>query len=227
MATRTMSQDTLRAQDNTTARPARARVRLLTWLPPLLLIVASVLLIASIAFPYWGMILEAPQYPGGLQMRLFVNRMEGNPDTRLDEVREIDNLNHYIGMRSMYDAAPIERAIAIPGIIGMVIALGVVAFVRRRWLWLLAIPPLIFPVIFLADLGLWMRYYGMNLDPTAPLSSSIRPFAPVILGDSVIGQFRTVAYVDVGWYMATAAAILVLIALLVRLYASRRAGEAG
>jgi hypothetical protein len=226
MATRIMSQNNLSAHSDAAAGTPRARLLILRWLPPLLLMAAAALLIVSISFPYWGMILEAPQYPGGLQMRLFVNRMEGNPDTLLDEVREIDNLNHYIGMRSMYDAAPIERAIAIPGIIGMVIALGVVAFVRRRWLWLLAFPALAFPIIFLADLGLWMRYYGMNLDPHAPLSTSIHPFAPRILGDSVIGQFRTVAYVDTGWYMATAAAVLVLTALLLRLYASRRAGEA-
>jgi copper chaperone NosL len=224
MATRTMSQTHPIVQPQT-ALNKDVRARLLRWLPPLMMITASVLLVASIAFPYWGMTLEAPQYPGGLTMRLFVNRMAGDPDTRLDEVREIDNLNHYIGMRSMYDAAPIERAIAIPGIIGMVIALGVVAFIRRRWLWLLAIPVLHFPAIFLADLGLWLRYYGLNLDPTAPLSSSIRPFAPTVLGESVIGQFKTVAYVDTGWLMAAGAAVLVIIALLLRLIEARRTAE--
>jgi copper chaperone NosL len=220
MATQTMHPTkTTTRQD--TAQPA-TRARLWRWLPPLLLSVASVLLVVSIAFPYWGMILEAPQYPGGLKMRLFVNYMAGDDTTRLDEVREIDNLNHYIGMRSMYDAAPIERAIAIPGIITMVIALGIFAFVRRRWTWLLALPPLAFPVVFLADLAFWLNYYGQNLDPYAPLSTSIRPFTPAVLGESTIGQFRTVAYVDTGWLLAVAAALLVLAALVIRFVAARR-----
>lgn len=219
MATQTMNQPHTATQQESTKTISRSRV--LRWLPSLLLIVASVLMIASIAFPYWGMILDAPQYPGGLKMRLFVNYITGNEDTRLDEVREIDSLNHYIGMKSMYDAAPIERAIAIPAMIAMIIGLGIVAFFRRRWLWLLALPAVAFPFIYLADLGLWMRYYGQNLDPYAPLSSSIQPFVPPVLGESVIGQFKTVAYVDTGWFMAAGAALLVVTALVIRLLEAR------
>ncbi|HRF94935.1 MAG TPA: hypothetical protein PLZ51_07070, partial [Aggregatilineales bacterium] len=45
---------------------------LLKWIPHILLSIASVLLLVSISLPYWGMILEAPQYPGGLEIHLFV-----------------------------------------------------------------------------------------------------------------------------------------------------------
>ncbi len=186
-------------------------------LPPVFFLAAAVLLVVSIAFPYWGMVLEAPQYPGGLQMRVFVNDMTGDDDPRLDEVREIDGLNHYIGMKSLYDAAAFERSIAIPGLIIMVAALGVVAFWRRRWTWLLALPAVGFPFIFLGDLAYWLNHYGQNLDPYAPLSSAIQPFTPPILGEGVIGQFKTVAYVDTGWYLALAAGVLVVAGLLVRL----------
>lgn len=224
-----MATQTMRQIEHTTQAEAQKQAisqRILKWLPLLLMGAASLLLLVSIAFPYWGMVLEAPQYPGGLTMRLFVNRMAGDENTQLDEVREIDSLNHYIGMRSMYDAAPIERAIAIPGIIAMVISLGIVAFIRRRWVWLLAVPALAFPVVFLADLAFWLNLYGQNLDPYAPLSNSIRPFTPAVLGESMIGQFRTLAYVDTGWWMALAAAALVLVALVLRFFAGRRA-EAG
>lgn len=192
------------------------------WFSGLLFVAAAILLVVSIAFPYWGMVLDAPQYPGGLMMRLFVNRMEGDPDTRLDEVREIDGLNHYIGMASMYDAATIEKAIAIPGIVFMVVALSINALLRRRWLWLLVIPAILFPVVFLADLAFWLNYYGQNLDPTAPLSSSIRPFTPAVLGESTIGQFKTLAYVDTGWMMASAAAVMTGLALLIRMLDERK-----
>ncbi|MBK8024945.1 MAG: cytochrome C [Chloroflexi bacterium] len=186
-------------------------------MPAGLLLIAAVLLVVSIASPYWGLVLQAPQYPGGLQMRVFVNYMTGDEDPRLDEVREIDGLNHYIGMKSLYEAAAFERSIALPGVIVMIATLGVVAFLNRRWVWLLALPTIAFPFVFLCDLAYWLNNYGQNLDPYAPLSSAIRPFTPPILGEGVIGQFKTIAYVDTGWYLAAGAAGLVVIALLIRL----------
>lgn len=207
---------------NTANRPSQAiSRRWLKWLPSLFFLVAAVLLIVSISFPYWGLVLEAPQYPGGLQMRVFVNSMTGDEDPKLDEVREIDGLNHYIGMASLYEAAKTERSIALPAVILMVGLLVVAAVWRRRWTWLLAVPALVFPVVFLADLGLWMRYYGQNLDPYAPLSSAIQPFVPPILGEGVIGQFKTVAYVDIGWYIIAAGSLLIIAALLLKLVAGR------
>lgn len=214
MATQTMSQTETLSEDK---RSEKLAPRLLKWGPTALMLVAAVMLIVSIAFPYWGLVLEAPQYPGGLQMRVFVNYMTGDEDPQLDEVREIDGLNHYIGMQSLYDAAAFERSIAIPGVISMVVLLGIVAFLRRRWLWLLAVPAIAFPFVFLGDLAYWMNNYGQNLDPYAPLSSAIAPFTPPVIGEGVIGQFKTVAYVDTGWYIAVAAGVLVVLALLIRL----------
>ncbi|HRF94934.1 MAG TPA: hypothetical protein PLZ51_07065, partial [Aggregatilineales bacterium] len=70
---------------------------------------------------------------------------------------------------------------------------------------------------FLGDLAFWLNYYGQNLDPYAPLSSSIKPFTPMVLGESTIGQFKTIAYVDSGWSLSVVAAGLVLTGLLFRL----------
>lgn len=208
-----MNQTDVNPQNTVSTRSNR---RLAAWLPPGLLLLAVILLLASIAFPYWGLVLEAPQYPGGLEMRVFVNYMTGDEDPQLDEVHEIDGLNHYIGMQSLYDAAAFERSVALPGVIAMAVFLVVVAFWRRRWVWILGIPVLAFPFIFLGDLAFWLNNYGQNLDPYAPLSSAIHPFTPPILGEGVIGQFKTIAYVNTGWYMALVAAGLVLVALLIR-----------
>lgn len=222
MASQTMSQPETRSEPkhSDTAVP-----RVLKWLPAGLMLLAAILLVASIAFPYWGLVLEAPQYPGGLQMRVFVNRMTGDEDPRLDEVREIDGLNHYIGMQSLYDAAAFERSIAIPAIIIMVVLLAAAAFLRRRWSWVLALPAIGFPFVFLGDLAFWMNNYGQNLDPYAPLSSAIEPFTPTMLGEGVIGQFRTIAYLDTGWYLAFGAVVLIIAALFIRLLSSRAASR--
>ena len=195
------------------------------WLPSLAFVAAAVLLLISISQPYWGLVLQAPQYPGGLQMRVFVNNMTGDEDPRLDEVHEIDGLNHYIGMKSLYDAAEFERSIAIPVVILMVVLLIVAAIWQRRWTWLLTIPALTFPFVFLADLAFWMTTYGQNLDPYAPLSSAIQPFTPPILGEGVIGQFSTVAYVDTGWYIIFTGTILIAVGLVIRFVSKRSAAR--
>jgi copper chaperone NosL len=214
MVTNTMSPTGSKtAQD----APAVASHRWLNWLPSALLLGAAVLMIVSIGLPYWGLVLQAPQYPGGLQLRVFVNNMTGDADPKLDEVREIDGLNHYIGMKSLYEAAKFERSIAIPAVIIMIGLLLVAAFWRRRWTWILTVPALTFPFVFLGDLAFWMNNYGQNLDPYAPLSSAIHPFTPPILGEGIIGQFKTVAYVDSGWYIIVVGSVLILAALLIKL----------
>ncbi len=224
MTTKVMSPTGSNANNRTSLTASRRWVK---WLPSAFFLVAAVLLIVSIAVPYWGLVLEAPQYPGGLRVRVFVNYMTGDEDPKLDEVHEIDGLNHYIGMQSLYEAAKFERSIAIPAVIAMIILLVVAALWRRRWTWLLAIPALSFPVVFLVDLGFWMNYYGQNLDPSAPLSSAIHPFSPPVLGEGVIGQFKTIAYVDTGWYIIVVGSILIATALLIKLVSNRTAQAKG
>lgn len=214
------------SKSNAAAKPAqRSTSRLLKWLPSAFFLIAAILMIVSISLPYWGLVLQAPQYPGGLQMRVFVNNMTGDADPRLDEVREIDGLNHYIGMKSLYDAAKFERSIAIPAVIIMVGLLVVAAFWQRRWTWLLSIPALTFPFVFLADLAFWMTNYGQNLDPYAPLSSAIQPFTPPILGEGVIGQFSTIANVDIGWYIIFTGTVLIAVGLALKLIDKLRAAR--
>lgn len=211
----------------TTSADTRTRLSIVRWLPSALWIAAALLLVISINQPYWGMVLEAPQYPGGLEMRAFVNYLTGDEDPRRDEVREIDGLNHYIGMKSLLEAAKIERAIALPAVYVMAGLLLVAALLRRKWLWLLTLPAALFPFIFLADLAFWLAYYGQNLDPYAPLSSAIQPFTPPILGEGVIGQFRTIARVETGWLLAVAASLCIAAAIILSLIDNRRAKARG
>ena len=72
----------------------------------------------------------------------------------------------------------------------------------RRWVVLLVLPALLFPIIFLVDLQFWMANFGQNLDPTAPLSSSVDPFVPPVLFEGKIAQFSTVAGPDIGLWLA-------------------------
>ncbi|MFG0306735.1 MAG: cytochrome C [Phycisphaerales bacterium JB040] len=180
--------------------------------PGFLLLVARVLLLVSLFLPYWHMELQAPQYPAGLHMTAYLNALTG-------DVAEIDGLNHYIGMRSLYEAAAIERAVGVFVMIAFVVMLELAAYVHTRWAALLVAPVVLFPAVFLIDLHLWMRHFGLNLDPHAPLSNAVKPFVPTALGRGGIGQFVTIATPGVGLILACVASVVLVGAL----YFHRRA----
>ena len=174
--------------------------------PGFLLLMARVLLLVSLFLPYWHMELQAPQYPNGLHMTAHLNHLSG-------DVAEIDGLNHYIGMKSLYEAAEIERKVGVFVMIAFVVLLELAAFVHSRWAVLLVLPVVMFPVVFLVDLQLWMRHFGLNLDPAAPLSSAIKPFVPTAMGKGGIGQFVTIATPGVGLILATVASCVLIAAM--------------
>ena len=171
-------------------------------LPTVLFLTAAILLIASIFLPYWKMTLHAPQYPKGLSVQAYVNRLTG-------DVAEIDGLNHYIGMRPLEEAAQLERSLSIAAIVGISLLVVAAIFIHSPFAAMLTLPALLFPVIFLGDMYYWLRNFGLNLDPKAPLSSAIDPFVPPILGEGLIAQFRTVAQVQSGFFLALAASIAI------------------
>ncbi|MBZ0309847.1 MAG: cytochrome C [Anaerolineae bacterium] len=197
---------------------------------PGLLLVSAALLLLSVSYPYWTMHLDAPQYDyrNGLDIEVYVNEMKGK-DPKFDELRELNNLNHYIGMRQLDEAAEFERSIAMPSVITFLVLLVIAAVLLRfkpRWAWLLTLPPLFFPFIFVGDLYYWLRDSGQNLDPSAPFSSSIKPFTPTLIGEGVVGQFATSAQLATGWYFALAAALCILAALVITAVFSRMSKRA-
>ncbi|MEI2691939.1 MAG: cytochrome C [Anaerolineae bacterium] len=175
-------------------------------LPTAFFLLAALLLVVSIFLPYWELTLNAPQYPKGLAVQAFLNDLEG-------DVAEIDGLNHYIGMRPLAEAATFEKSISVIGVVVMALLILGAVFVHSRWAALLALPALLFPVIFLVDLQFWLANFGQNLDPTAPLSSSVKPFIPPVLFTGRIAQFSTTAAPGPGLWLAIGASILILIGL--------------
>jgi hypothetical protein len=176
-------------------------------LPTILLGTAAVLLLISIFLPYWQMTLNAPQYPAGLEVEVYVNRLTG-------DVAEIDGLNHYIGMRPLGEAAQLERAVSMVAVVFLVLLVLAAIFIHSPLAALLALPAILWPIIFVGDMYYWMRHFGTNLDPSAPLSSSIEPFVPPILGSGMVGQFETVASFEIGLWLAFLAAGLIIAGLI-------------
>lgn len=181
-------------------------------LPIIFFLIAALLLIVSIFFPYWKMTLQAPQYPKGLSITAYINKLTG-------DVGEIDGLNHYIGMRPLAEAAQLERSLSIAAVSVLSLLLVAAIFIHSKFAVFLALPAILYPFIFLGDMYFWLRNFGLNLDPTAPLSNAIKPFVPPILGVGKLAQFVTIAQVQSGFYLALLASISILIGL----YFQRRA----
>jgi uncharacterized membrane protein len=81
-------------------------------------------------------------------------------------------------------------------------------------------------VVFLADLYYWLRDSGLNLDKSAPFSSSIHPFVPSLLGEGEVGQFATKAWLGTGWYLIAVGSLCILLALGISFWQWRRAQPA-
>jgi hypothetical protein len=168
----------------------------------------AVLFVLSFFRPWWGFWLYAPQYPGGLRLEISLTGMTG-------DVKEIDLLNHYIGMGHLEDAAPTERQLAGYGVAAIAtITVALLLGAGKRLNKLVAIPALAFPVMFLADSFYWLYSFGHRLNPRAPLK--IGTFTPQLFGNGKIGQFETFATPSLGFWIAVVAVACVVAATLLR-----------
>ncbi len=174
--------------------------------PSIILGFAALLLLISMFLPYWKLTLMAPQYPEGLKMQAYVNHVSGDVD-------EIDELNHYIGMRPLKEAAELEKSTSLILIAALVLLVIGSIYTHSPFALFLVIPSILYPVIFLGDMYFWMHNFGMNLNPHAPLSSAVKPFVPPILGEGLVGQFKTIATWEIGLVLSFIASILLIVGL--------------
>ncbi len=175
-------------------------------LPSALLMLSALLLMVSIFLPYWSLTMLAPQYPKGLTVEVFVNRLAG-------DVGEVDALNHYLGMPPLDEGGQLERSVSIMALVVIGATLIASVFVHSKWAALLVLPVIIFPLIFLADLWLILYQYGHSIDPQSALGGAIQPFTPPLFGAGKIGQFGTVARAELGLVLAFVAAAVALVGL--------------
>ena len=97
------------------------------------LLVASLALGLVFVLPIWRITLEAPQYPEGLGMVIRINTIEG---VKKHDLGNINNLNHYIGMKRIVPEAIPELRI-MPYVVGALMILGLLAAAlgRRKGLY--------------------------------------------------------------------------------------------
>lgn len=152
-------------------------------------------LAASFLFPLWTIRMKAPQYPQGLRLDIYAYRLHGGHDGR--DIREINNLNHYIGM------AKIEQD-TIPELGWIPFALGFLALLALRAAVLGAVRDLVdlsvliayVTTFFFARFVLMLYNYGHRLAPDAAID--VDPFMPVVVGTKQIANFTTHSLPNLG-----------------------------
>lgn len=183
--------------------PAAHGARRALW--PAASLAAAALTIGSYFLPWWSFTLYAPQYPHGLRLTVSLTGVSG-------DVHEVNMLNHYIGMKSLLHAAPLERSLALYGAVGVALLVLGCAPVKRDWLRRGAVlVSALLPAGFIIDSFLWLRHFGHALDSHAPIR--LPPFTPEMFGNGTIGQFMTFARPDQGFVVALCAPLVLVLAL--------------
>ena len=145
-----------------------------------LMIAASIILLGVFLFPIWNIKLNAPQYPEGIGLRIWINQVTGEKEF---DLKNINGLNHYIGMKPIVpDAIPELKF--MPYIVVFFVLTGLlIALIKKRKLLLLWILLLMIVLsIGLYDFYMWGYDYGHNLDPTAPIKVPGMSYQPPVIG---------------------------------------------
>jgi hypothetical protein len=171
-------------------------------------VIAGLLLAATLFLPLWRMELVAPQYPEGLVMYAYGDHFEGDSGSYYDDVREINGLNHYIGMKPIEPVT--EMGLFVPGILATVAGGLLVSIIgwRRRWFRAAVIAGFwVVPLFFIADLQYWLYNYGHSMDPEAALNTG--DFTPRVVGATKVWNFHSENGFEIGFYLMVAAALVI------------------
>jgi hypothetical protein len=157
--------------------------------------------IAAVA-PLWTLEMAAPQYPAGLELRIYPYTVEG-------DIQEVNTLNHYIGM------APIDRA-ALSDLDWLPFAIGVAALLVLRVAY--------FGLFSFARFAYTLYVFGHNLKPEAPFR--VPPFTPVVLGTGQVANFTITSLPATGAWALTAVGVVLMGVLVVSVMRALRARRA-
>lgn len=166
----------------------------------ILVAVAAVLMIPAAFLPVWRITLHAPQYPQGLSIVVHANGVSG-------DLQEVNNLNHYIGMKHIQeDEFPEFRLIPffILRFLGLALLAALVARLEIGAIgWLDFV---VFGIVMLYDFQHWLYQFGHDLSPSAPIR--MKPFTPSLLGRTQVANFSVVSMPSVGAVLMAIAGLL-------------------
>jgi copper chaperone NosL len=160
------------------------------------MLAAAVALPLMFVFPIWKITLEAPQYPKGLGMYIWVNKITGSEPNTL---QNINIMNHYIGMKPI-EPESIPELRFMPYIILALTGLALLLVFLNKWqlnlVWVILLAAA--AALALYDFYLWEYDYGHNLDPSAAIKIEGMAYQPPLIGKKQILNFLAISLPRVG-----------------------------
>ncbi len=160
------------------------------------MLAAAGFLCLMFVFPLWKISLLAPQYPKGLIMFIWVNKITGSEPATL---QNINIMNHYIGMKAIEpDSIPELQFMQyiIVGLAGLALLLAIFNKWQLNLVWLIVLVTA--GTLAIYDFYLWEYDYGHNLDPTAAIKIEGMAYQPPLIGKKLILNFTALSYPQLG-----------------------------
>ncbi|MBL7703629.1 MAG: nitrous oxide reductase accessory protein NosL [Ferruginibacter sp.] len=176
----------------------------------ILLVLCGLALIPVLFVPMWRIDLVAPQYPEGLMLLIYPDKLGGNVDI-------INGLNHYIGMKTLHTEDFVEFTI-LPYLIGFFALFFVIVGLigKRKLLYLLAFLFVSFGLLAMYDFWRWEYNYGHNLDPDAAIIVPGMAYQPPLIGFKQLLNFGAYSFPDTGgWIFVSVGVVLVFCVFMV------------
>jgi len=167
--------------------------------------IGSLAMIIIYFVPVWSIYLIAPQYPEGLSMQIWLNKITG-------QVEIINGLNHYIGMKHI-NADMFPEFTFLVYVLGFYILFGLAVAIKGSSKLLLAYLILIVigGIMALIDFYMWGYDYGHNLDQSAAIQVPGLTYQPPLIGHKKLLNFDAYSYPDTGGWIVVAVTGLFLI----------------
>ena len=162
----------------------------------IIMMLGAFLLLSLFVFPIWNITLEAPQYPVGIGMNIWINKIV---DAEPNNIQNINLMNHYVGMDNIPEhMAEFE---IFPPVIGVMALLGIlVGFIGKRKLYLTWF--VIMSILGSAgmyDFYSWEYQYGHNLKENAAIKFTDEKGEPLAYQPPLIGNKTILNFVAKSW----------------------------
>ncbi len=183
----------------------------LSGLTRILLTISGVLLIVVLFVPMWRIDLDAPQYPEGLRLLIYPNKIAG-------DVEIINGLNHYIGMKTIHTSDFIEFTL-LPYIICFFAVFFILTAILKstRLMYILLVMFVSFGVLAMADFWKWEYDYGHNLNPEAAIIVPGMAYQPPLIGFKQLLNFGAYSIPDIGGWLFISAGLILIICVIIHI----------
>lgn len=161
----------------------------------IIILIGSLAMCIMFFVPAWSIYLIAPQYPEGLSMQIWLDKITGQVDI-------INGLNHYIGMKHI-EAGMFPEFDFLTYILLFFVLFGVAIAITgsRRLLFIYLVLSVLGGVAAMVDFYMWGYDYGHNLDPTAAIQVPGLSYQPPLIGHKKLLNFDSYSYPDTGGWV--------------------------